>query len=150
MPTVYPTLIIARTNTSADGQSHPVESSRAVANSFKGMKNELMMCLFFVTRCWTPYALSVSTDKNLKDWRRASFCCTSTHTFSRKFVYMNFFPCFGMGTRAWNLCKYFRFTLYNSHWTCVSAIYNALGLRATKLSVDKTPSDKFHCEAIKR
>ena len=70
MPTACPTLITAYTNTSTDGESHPVESSRAVANGFKGMKSEMMKCLFFVTGSRTPYALSVLTDKNLKDWRQ--------------------------------------------------------------------------------
>lgn len=109
-----PTLITARTNTSADGESHPVESPRAFANGFKGMKNELMKRLFFVTCSWTPYALSVPKDKNRKDWRQ-----TVVWLYVDKYVFANihlyeFFPCFGMGTRAWNFCKYFRFTLYTT------------------------------------
>jgi len=151
MPTVYTTLIAARTNTSADGQSHPVESSRAVANSFIGMKSELLKCLFFVTYSWTADALSVPTDKNLKNWRQnVVWLCVDKYVFAEIHL-CELSPLFWYGNSRLKFVQVFYIhPVYNRHWMCVSAIYSALGLWVTKLSVDKTPSDRFRCEAIKR
>jgi hypothetical protein len=109
MFTIYPTWIVARTNTSADGRSHPDESSSVVSCGFIGKTNELLQCLFAGTCSFTSNALNVATYTNLKDWRQN----VDQYVFAEIHLY-ELFTFFGMGTRVWNLCKCCRFTLYTT------------------------------------